>query len=116
MYAGIGEACTRFAEEGAGWFWPISTPAGRATWTASPPWGRKRLCASRHIEGGPGPASPTRRSRHGRIDILVNNAADFTQKSVENADFADRQRVLGNDRPGLVAVAIPFMKAKAARS
>jgi hypothetical protein len=47
---------------------------------------------------------------------LVNNAADFTQKSVENADFADRQRVLGNDRPGLVAVAIPFMKAKAARS
>lgn len=31
----------------------------------------------------------------GQIDILVNNAADFTQKSIEDAEVADWQKVLG---------------------
>ncbi|MSV29711.1 MAG: SDR family oxidoreductase [Bryobacterales bacterium] len=51
----------------------------------------------------------------GGIDILVNNAADFTQKSVETAEVSDWQRVLGVNVIGTALVskhAIPHMKAK----
>src|SRR6185436_17638548 len=51
----------------------------------------------------------------GRIDILVNNAADFTQKSVEAAWIADWQKVLGVNVIGTALVSkfvIPHMKAK----
>src|SRR5262249_10108176 len=59
--------------------------------------------------------SDTAISRFGGIDILVNNAADFTQIGVERAELADWRRVLGVNVIGtaLVAkVAIPHMKAK----
>lgn len=51
----------------------------------------------------------------GRIDIVVNNAADFTTKSVEEATMADWQRVLGVNVVGTAMVskyAVPHMKAK----
>ena len=51
----------------------------------------------------------------GGIDILVNNAADFTQKSVEQAEVADWQKVLGVNVIGTALVskhAIPHMKAR----
>ena len=53
--------------------------------------------------------------RFGAIDILVNNAADFTQKSVADAEIADWQKVLGVNVIGTALVskhAIPHMKAK----
>lgn len=49
----------------------------------------------------------------GGIDILVNNAADFTQKSVEAAEAADWQKVLGVNVVGTALVSkhcIPHMK------
>ena len=55
----------------------------------------------------------------GRIDILVNNAADFTQKNVEAASVADWQRVLGVNVIGTALVskfAIPYLKAAGAGS
>ena len=61
-------------------------------------------------------ASPTPPSQSfGGIDILINNAADFTQKSVEQAEVADWQKVLGVNVIGTALVskyAIPHMKAK----
>jgi len=51
----------------------------------------------------------------GGIDILVNNAADFTQKSLEDATLADWQRVYGVNVFGTAMVskhAIPHMKAR----
>lgn len=51
----------------------------------------------------------------GGIDILVNNAADFTTQGVETASLADWQRVLGVNVIGTAMVAkfaIPHMKAK----
>ncbi|MGH9628903.1 MAG: SDR family NAD(P)-dependent oxidoreductase [Bryobacteraceae bacterium] len=51
----------------------------------------------------------------GKLDILVNNAADFTQKNVEAAEIADWQKVLGVNVIGTALVskhAIPHMKAK----
>jgi len=104
--AGIGEAiAVRFAEEGARLVWPdIQEPAGRATLDkVTAMGGGGNLCAGRYFQGGQreaycrgGPAA------WGGIDILVNNAADFTQKSVEKAELADWQRVPGRerDRPG----------------
>ncbi|MFN7921390.1 MAG: SDR family oxidoreductase [Bryobacteraceae bacterium] len=51
----------------------------------------------------------------GQIDILVNNAADFTQKSIEDASLEDWQRVYGVNVFGTALVAkaaIPHMKAR----
>jgi NAD(P)-dependent dehydrogenase (short-subunit alcohol dehydrogenase family) len=51
----------------------------------------------------------------GGIDILVNNAADFTQMTIEAAEVSDWQRVLGVNVVGTALVskfAVPFMKAK----
>src|SRR5262249_40157032 len=53
-------------------------------------------------------------SRFGNLDILVNNAADFTQMGVERAELADWQKVLGVNVIGTALVAkfaIPHMKA-----
>jgi len=52
---------------------------------------------------------------YGRIDILVNNAADFTQKPLETATLADWQRVYGVNVFGTAMVtkyAVPHMKAR----
>lgn len=51
----------------------------------------------------------------GAIDILVNNAANFTTKSVEDATLADWQKVLGVNVIGTSMVskyAIPHMKRR----
>jgi NAD(P)-dependent dehydrogenase (short-subunit alcohol dehydrogenase family) len=50
---------------------------------------------------------------YGRIDILVNNAADFTAMSVEDAEVADWHRVLNVNVIGtamLTKAAIPHLK------
>ncbi len=55
----------------------------------------------------------------GGIDILVNNAADFTTKSVEEASMSDWQKVLGVNVIGTAMVskyAIPHMKARGSGS
>lgn len=52
---------------------------------------------------------------YGRIDILVNNAADFTQKPLETATLADWQRVYGVNVFGTAMVtryAVPHMKER----
>jgi dihydroanticapsin dehydrogenase len=51
----------------------------------------------------------------GSIDVLVNNAADFTQKSVENANLDDWKKVFGVNVFGTALVSkhvIPAMKAR----
>ena len=51
----------------------------------------------------------------GKLDIVVNNAADFTVKNVEEATMADWHRVLGVNVIGTAMVskfAIPHMKAR----
>jgi NAD(P)-dependent dehydrogenase (short-subunit alcohol dehydrogenase family) len=53
--------------------------------------------------------------RFGGIDILVNNAADFTTFSVEDAEVANWQKVLGVNVIGTALVAkfaIPHMKKR----
>lgn len=52
---------------------------------------------------------------YGAIDILVNNAADFTQKSLDDATLADWQRVYGVNVFGTAMVtkyAVPHMKTR----
>ncbi|MCC6588253.1 MAG: SDR family oxidoreductase [Bryobacterales bacterium] len=54
-------------------------------------------------------------TRFGQIDILVNNAADFTQKSIEQASLEDWQRVFGVNVFGTATVSkyvAPHMKAR----
>ncbi len=49
----------------------------------------------------------------GAIQVLVNNAADFTQKSLEDADLADWNRVLGVNVIGtamVIKAALPGLK------
>jgi NAD(P)-dependent dehydrogenase (short-subunit alcohol dehydrogenase family) len=51
----------------------------------------------------------------GQLDILVNNAADFTQKNIEDATIEDWHRVFGVNVFGTAPVAkfaIPHMKAR----
>ena len=58
--------------------------------------------------------SETAMTTFGTIDILVNNAAEFTAKSVENATLEDWHRVYGVNVFGTAMVskyAIPHMKA-----
>jgi NAD(P)-dependent dehydrogenase (short-subunit alcohol dehydrogenase family) len=53
--------------------------------------------------------------RFGRIDIVVNNAADFTQKSVSDAEIADWRKVLDVNVIGTALVskfAIPHMRER----
>src|SRR6266446_1633233 len=117
--AGIGEAIAiRFAEEGARLVLAdIHEPAGRATLDKVTAMGAQATFVQADIskEDSARRIADSAVAGMGGIDILVNNAADFTQKSVENAELADWQRVLGVNviGPALVAkFAIPFMKAK----
>ncbi len=51
----------------------------------------------------------------GELHIVINNAAEFTQKNVEEATYEDWQRVLGVNVIGTAMVskyAVPHMKAK----
>ncbi len=116
--AGIGEAIAiRFAEEGARLVLnDISEPAARATPRKVIDLGAQAALAIADIsqELGARSISDTAIRHFGAIDILVNNAADFTQKAVERAEIADWQKVLGVNVIGTALVskyAIPHMKA-----
>ena len=117
--AGIGEAIAiRFAEEGARLVLAdIQEAAGRATLDKVTAMGAQAAFVQADIskeESARGIAESAVAS-FGGIDIVVNNAADFTQLSVERAEVADWQRVLGVNviGPALVTkYAIPFMKSK----
>lgn len=117
--AGIGEAIAiRFAEEGARLaLADIQEPAGRATLDKVIAMGAEAIFVRADIsrEDSARSIADSAVSRFGRIDVLVNNAADFTQMGVEKATVADWQKVLGVNviGPALVArFAIPFMKTK----
>src|SRR5690349_10361506 len=90
--AGIGEAIAiRFAEEGARLVLAdIQDSAGQATRDRVTALGAQAIFVQSDISK----EHDARRIAEaagalGGIDILVNNAADFTQKSVEKADLAD---------------------------
>ena len=117
--AGIGEAIAiRFAEEGARLVLAdIQEAAGRATLDKVTGMGAKAAFVQADIsqEESARRIAEFAVSSFGGIDILVNNAADFTQMGVERAEVADWQRVLGVNviGPALVTkFAIPFMKTK----
>ncbi len=121
--AGIGEAIAiRFAEEGARLVLnDISQPAGDATLRKVKDLGAQAVLVVADIskELGASAISQQAVGSFGGIDILVNNAADFTQKNVEQADVADWQKVLGINVIGTALVskhAIPHMKARGAGS
>jgi NAD(P)-dependent dehydrogenase (short-subunit alcohol dehydrogenase family) len=117
--AGIGEAIAiRFAEEGARLVLAdIHEPGGRAVLDKVTSLGAQATFVKADIsrEDGARAITAAAVSRFGGIDILVNNAADFTSKNVETAEVADWERVLGVNviGPALVAkFAIPVMKTK----
>jgi NAD(P)-dependent dehydrogenase (short-subunit alcohol dehydrogenase family) len=117
--AGIGEAIAiRFAEEGAHLVLnDISEPAGQATLAKVTSLGGQAVLVIADIaqEAGARAISEKAAQSFGAIDILVNNAADFTQKSVERAERADWQKVLGVNVIGTALVskcAIPHIRAR----
>jgi NAD(P)-dependent dehydrogenase (short-subunit alcohol dehydrogenase family) len=117
--AGIGEAIAiRFAEQGARLVLnDISEPAAQATLRKVTDLSAQAVLAIADIseELGARSISDTAIRHFGAIDILVNNAADFTQMSVEKADIAAWQKVLGVNVIGTALVskyAIPHMKAR----
>lgn len=117
--AGIGEAiAVRFAEEGARLVLAdIQEAAGQATLRKVSAMGAKAVFVKADIskEDSAKEISNAAMADFGGIDILVNNAADFTQMDVETAEVADWQRVLGVNVIGTALVAkfaIPHMKAK----
>jgi NAD(P)-dependent dehydrogenase (short-subunit alcohol dehydrogenase family) len=117
--AGIGEAIAiRFAEEGARLVLnDINEAAGHAAVKKIRDMGAEAILAVADIsqESSARGISEIAVKGFGGIDILVNNAADFTQKSVERAEVADWQKVLGVNVIGTALVskhAIPHMKAR----
>ncbi len=115
--AGIGEAiAVRFASEGARLVLnDIQDANGRATLAKVSQLGGHAI----FVQGDISNEDDARRisecavESFGRIDILVNNAADFTQMSVEAAELADWQRVFGVNVFGTALVtkfAIPHLK------
>ncbi len=114
---GIGEAIAlRFAQEGANLVLNDRNEANLDQIT------RKIRASGRNVEPVPGdisdPATGISLANKAveifsRIDILVNNAADFTALSVESAEPADWHRVLNTNVVGTAMVskaAIPFLK------
>lgn len=117
--AGIGEAIAiRFAGEGARLVLnDISEPAARATLRKVTDLGAEAVLAVADIsqESGARSISALAIQHFGAIDILINNAADFTQMGVERAEVADWQKVLGVNVIGTALVskhAVPHMKAR----
>jgi NAD(P)-dependent dehydrogenase (short-subunit alcohol dehydrogenase family) len=117
--AGIGEAiAVRFAEEGARLVLAdIQEAAGQATLRKVTGLGAKAVFVKADIskEESAKDISSAAVASFGGIDVLVNNAADFTQMDVERAEVSDWQRVLGVNVIGTALVAkfaIPHMKAK----
>ena len=117
--AGIGQAIAlRFAEEGARLLLnDRNQAAGQATLAKVKELGAEAALVAADIsqETDARSISRTAVERFGGIDILVNNAADFTQKNVEQAEVTDWQKVLGVNVIGTALVskhAIPHMKAR----
>jgi NAD(P)-dependent dehydrogenase (short-subunit alcohol dehydrogenase family) len=117
--AGIGEAIAlRFAEEGARLVLnDIQEAAGEKTRKAAEALGAKAILVAADIsqEAGARRISEAAAEAFGGVDILVNNAADFTQKSVEHAELADWQKVIGVNIIGTAMVskfAIQQMKKR----
>jgi NAD(P)-dependent dehydrogenase (short-subunit alcohol dehydrogenase family) len=117
--AGIGEAIAlRFAQEGARLVLnDIHAPSGEATLKKVRDVGAQAVLVVADIsqEDGARKISDAAAGSFGGIDILVNNAADFTQKSIEQAEVSDWQKVLGVNVIGTALVskyAIPHMKAR----
>lgn len=117
--AGIGEAIAlRFAQEGARLVLAdIQEGAGKATLEKALALGAEGIFVQADIslEENARRISDRAVERFGGIDVVVNNAADFTQMGVEKAEVADWQRVLGVNVIGTALVAkfaIPHMKAR----
>ena len=107
--AGIGEAiAVRFAEEGARLVLnDISEKGARQTVDLVCKMGAEAVSAVGDVSSESDAARLTEIAieHFGRLDILVNNAADFTQKSVENASVADWEKVLRINVIGTALVA-----------
>lgn len=117
--AGIGQATAlRFAEEGAKLVLAdLNEPAAMRTARMVQDLGGKAIAlrADISLEADAKAISDAAVSAFGTIDILVNNAAEFTAKSVENATLEDWHRVYGVNVFGTAMVskyAIPHMKAQ----
>ncbi len=114
--AGIGEATAfRFAEEGARLV--LVDYIGELVQAVAARIGKGAIAvpADISLESGARSISEAAIAAFGAIDILVNNAANFTTKSVENATIEDWQKVLGVNVIGTSMVskfAIPHMKAR----
>ena len=117
--AGIGQAIAiRFAEEGARLVLnDIREPGGEATLRKVRDLGAEAVLAIADIseEAGARKISAAAAEHFGGVDIVVNNAADFTQKNIEQAEVSDWQKVLGVNVIGTALVskhAVPHMKAR----
>jgi NAD(P)-dependent dehydrogenase (short-subunit alcohol dehydrogenase family) len=117
--AGIGQATAiRFAEEGAKLILAdLDESAALNTARMAEGAGAKAVAIRADISQEPDAKaiSEAAISAFGAIDILVNNAADFTAKSVENAALEDWHRVYGVNVFGTAMVSkyvIPHMKAQ----
>src|SRR5450432_2975753 len=97
--SGIGEAiAVRFAVEGAKLVLAdIQEEAGNHTLTKVKALGANAVFVKADIskEDSAREISAAALDSFGSVDVLVNNAADFTQMGVEKAELADWQRVLG---------------------
>lgn len=117
--AGIGEAIAlRFAEEGARLVLnDINAANVNAVVERVRAQGGEAVAAVADIasEDGARSIAAAAVEHFGGIDVLINNAADFTQKTVEDAEIADWQRVLNVNVIGTALVAkhaIPHLKQR----
>ena len=117
--AGIGQATAlRFAEEGARLVLAdLNQEAAEHTARMVEEIGGKAVAIRADIarEADARAISEAAASAFGTIDILVNNAAEFTAKSVEHATLEDWHRVYGVNVFGTAMVskyAIPYLKAR----
>lgn len=117
--AGIGEAiAVRFAEEGARQVLvDIHAANGERTLEKVRSLGGEAelVIADISKEEDTQRIASSAAARFGGIDILVNNAADFTQKNIEDATLADWHKVFGVNVFGTAMVAkyiVPHMKPR----
>jgi NAD(P)-dependent dehydrogenase (short-subunit alcohol dehydrogenase family) len=114
--AGIGEAtAVRFAEEGARLVLADYDEAAVKAVAARLGERAIAVAADISVEADAQKISRAAMEAFGAIDIVVNNAANFTTRSVEQATIEDWQKVLGVNVIGTAMVAkyaIPHLKAQ----